>query len=149
MATKIVNGKEVTMSPAEEAAFEAERTPTLPQAKRLMRDKIARRRAAAEMGGFLHLAVRYDSDASELARIAILGERARTAKAAATAFSVNVIASDDSQTAMNANEFIALEVSAGDHFIACSAKARALRLAVNKAADVASVLAVDTEVGWP
>ena len=149
MAKKIVNGQLVDMDPAEEAAFEAGRTPTLNQARREMRDRIALRRLQAETSGYVHLTKRYDSRTADLARLSILAARARTAKAAASAFSVRVIASDDSESSMNADEVIALEVSAGDHFLGCSANARTLRQAVNAAADVAAVLAVDINAGWP
>jgi len=149
MTTKLVNGVSVDMDPAEAAAFEADRTPTLPQAKKLMRDRIAARRVVAEQGGFLHLTVRYNSDPQMLARIAIVAERARTAKTTATAFSINVIAADDTSGPMSADAYIALEKSAGDHFLACSDNAKTLRQAVNACTDVPSALAVNIEVGWP
>ena len=60
-----------------------------------------------------------------------------------------MVAADDSESNMNADEVIALEKSAGDHFVACAANARTLRQAVNNAADVASCLAVDVNAGWP
>ena len=146
---KLVNGELVDMTPEEAAAFEADRTPTLPQAKRAARLAIAARRAEAEHSGFLHAAVRYDSDALSLARIAVIAERARTAQAASAPLVVTMVAADDSQSNMNAAALIALEVSAGDHFVACSDNARVLRRAVNAAADLAAVTAVDLEVGWP
>ena len=146
---KMVNGVLLDMTPEEEAAFEAGRTPTLQQAKREMRARIAERRIVAEMAGFLHLTVRYASDGASLARMSVLAERARTAKAASEPFSVRVVSMDDGDTAMNANELLALEVSAGDHYVACSANARTLRQAVGNAADVAAVLAVDINAGWP
>jgi hypothetical protein len=149
MGKKIVNGQLVDMALDEEAAFEAGRTPTLQQAKRAAREQIALRRLQAETGGFAHLAVRYESKPANLSRIAILAERARTAKAASQSFTVRVTAEDDSDTAMNANEYIAYEVSAGNHFVACSDRARTLRQAVNAAADVAAVLAIDINAGWP
>lgn len=147
--SRIVNGQLVPMTPEEEAAFEADRTPTLPQARRLMRQRIAARRSLAEAGNFPHLGKGYESTAAALARLSILAQRARTAKAEATAFSVRMVAADDTETAMNADEVIALERSAGDYLIACSANARTLRQAVAAAADVPAVLAVDIEVGWP
>jgi len=146
---KLVNGVEVDMTPEEVIAFEAARTPTLPQARKLMRERIAARRVKAEQGGFLYLTARYDSDGNSLARLAVLASRAKTAKANNETVSVTLIAADDTQSQFNANELIALEVSAGDHFIACSANAKTLRQAVNQAVDVAAVLAVDLEVGWP
>jgi len=146
---KLLNGEEVEMTSEEVAAFEAARTPTLAQAKKAARKAISSRREKAETSGFLHLGVRYDSSSADLARMAVLGERARTAKATSESFSVRVAASDDSESNMNANEYIALEKSAGDHFVACSANARTLRQAVGNAADLAAVLAVDIESGWP
>jgi hypothetical protein len=147
--TKIVNGIPVEMTPQEEAAFEAARTPTLSDAKRAKKEAIADRRLQAETSGFRHLTVLYASKPQHLSRMAILAERARTAKAAAESFTVRVVAADDSETNMNANEYIALEKSAGDHFIACSANARTLRQAVNAAADLVAVLSIDIEAGWP
>jgi hypothetical protein len=141
------------MSAQEEADLEATRALTLPQAKRFMRQKIADRRLTAEQGGFKHTVASvttvYDSHGSDLARLSILASRARVAKAEAGAFSVRVVAADDSETAMNADELIALDRSAGDHFLACSANARTLRQAVNGSPDAASALSVDLEVGWP
>lgn len=149
MATKIVNGVVVDMTAQDAAEFEAARAPALPQAKREARERIAERRARAETGGFAHLTVRYDSRGPDLARLAILGARARAAKAAAQPFTVRMAAADESESAMNADELIALELSAGDHFVACSARARTLRQAVNTAVDVPAVLAVDIDIGWP
>lgn len=149
MATRMVNGSSVPMSPDEEAAFDAGRTPTLAQARRLMRLRIADRRALAESANFVHLGKAYGSGAADLARLSVLAERARAAKAAATPYSVRIVAADDSESAMNADEVIALEISAGDHFLACSANARVLRQAVAAAADVAAALSVDIGIGWP
>lgn len=150
MARKIVNGELVDMTPDEEAAFEAGRTLTLVQARREMRERIATRREIAEQGGFTHLTIVYSSRGADLARLSILAERARTAKAAAeNTWRARMVAADDSESNMNADEVIALEKSAGDHFVACAANARSLRQAVNAAADTASVLAVDINDGWP
>lgn len=147
--TKLINGVEVPLTPQEEAALEASRALTLPQTKRLMRDRIATRREQAESGSFAHLTKRYSSRGGDLGRLSVLAERARTAKAQASAYSVRMVATDDTEASFNADEVIALEVSAGDHFLACSANARTLRQAVNNAADAAAALAVDIEQGWP
>lgn len=150
MATKLVNGRETAMSQEEVDAFEASRSMTLPQAKRHMRDLIAQHRERAEQGGFTHSAVVYGSRGADLARLSILAQRARTAKAASdNAWRARMVAADDSESSMTADEVIALEKSAGDHFVACAANARTLRQAVNNAADVASCLAVDVNAGWP
>lgn len=150
MARKIVNGELVDMTPDEEAAFEAGRTLTLVQARREMRARIAERRGLAEQGGYLHLQVLYGSRGAELARLSVLAARARTAKAdGENTWRARMVAADDSESNMNADEVIALEKSAGDHFVACAANARSLRQAVNAASDTASVLAVDVNDGWP
>lgn len=150
MATKIVNGREAAMSSEEAEAFEASRSMTLPQARRYMRDLIAQHRERAEQGGFTHSAVVYGSRGADLARLSIMAQRARTAKADSDkAWRARMMAADDSESNMNADDVIALEKSAGDHFVACAANARTLRQAVNNAADVASCLAVDVNAGWP
>jgi hypothetical protein len=149
MTKKMLNGVEVDMDPAEAAEFEAGRTLTLPQAKKLAKALIAARRNMAETSGFLYLTTRYPSDGNGLSRTSILGERARTAKAASLPLVVSVIAMDDTSANMNANELIAMEVAAGDHLAACSENARVLRQAVNQAVDVAAVQAVNIEIGWP
>jgi DNA primase len=146
---KLVNGIEVEMTPAEAAEFEGTRTLTLPKAKQRVRDLIKQRRDQAETGGFAYLTLRYPSDGNSLARISILGERARTAKAASLPLVVSMIAMDDGASNFNANELIALEVAAGDHFAACSENAKVLRQAVNAAVDQATLDAVNIEIGWP
>jgi hypothetical protein len=151
MAMKLVNGVLVVMSDAELIAFEDSRTLTLAQAKREMRGRIDARREAAERAGFVlpSTGARYASSPAFFSRLAVLAARARTAKAAGEAFTVNVVAADDSQSNMSANEIIALELAAGDCLVACSANARTLRQAVGNAADVAAVFAVDINAGWP
>lgn len=146
MGKKLVNGELVDMDTTEEAAFEAARTLTLPLARRLMRQRIAERRSAAEGAGFLYLGVRYPSDAWSLARLGVL---ARRAAAQPAGFSVRVVALDDSETALNAAEMAAFDLAAGDHFLACSANARTLRQAVAAAADADAAQAVNIDVGWP
>ena len=149
MTKKLINGQLVDMGPAEEAAFDAARSLSLPQLKKILRARIAARRVQAENGGFVHLATVYASTGQDLARLTIIAQRARTAKAAAAAFSVRMVAVDESESAMSADEVIALEVSAGDHFVSCGANARTLRQAVNAAADEATAKAVDLDAGWP
>jgi hypothetical protein len=150
MATRLVNGIEIVMKPEESAAHDASRTPTLAQARRFMRERIAARREDAEAAGFLVAGTRFGSGAHEFARAALLGERARTAKAASQPFNVQILAADGTTTTnMNANELIAFEVAAADHLKACSDNARVLRQAVSDAADVVAVLAVNIDAGWP
>lgn len=151
MATKLLNGVVVEMGDAEYVAFEDSRTLTLVQARREMKARIETRRETAERSGFVLPATgaRYASSPAFFARLAVLAARARAAKAAGEAFSINVVAADDSQSNMNANELIALELAAGDFLAACSANSRTLRLAVISAVDAASCLAINIEVGWP
>ena len=97
MATKIVNGREAAMSSEEAEAFEASRSMTLPQARRYMRDLIAQHRERAEQGGFTHSAVVYGSRGADLARLSIMAQRARTAKADSDkAWRARMMAADDS-----------------------------------------------------
>lgn len=149
MAKKLLNGREVDMTVDEEAAFESMRSMSTPQAKKAMRDRLAARRIAAEHGGFAYLGLRYDSSDPALARLSLLGNRARTAKANSEAFSVSMTALDDSASNFSANEMIALEVAAGDHYVLCSANYKTLKQAVNGAADAAAALALDLDAGWP
>lgn len=149
MATKIVNGVPVPMDAAEEAAFEASRTPTLQKAKRDLRDRLAARLARAERSGFSFQTVRVASDGDMLARIAILAERARRAVADSEAITVRLVAEDDSALNLNRGEMLDLAKTAGDHFLACSANARTLRQAIAAAATLAEVEAVNINTGWP
>lgn len=147
MATKIVNGDLVVMTPDEEAAFEASRRPVLSVAKKLARDRIRDRRDQAEKS-FAYLGVRYDASAA--GRIAVL---ANAARASGNGFPVRFVGIDaqgnEAETGLSRAEMQAFETALATHLQACSANAVALRQAVNASADVAAVLAVDVEAGWP
>lgn len=143
MATIIRNGEVVEMTAEEEAAFEAERSPTLSQARRQARDRIRDRRELAERT-FPYAGARYDASAA--GRIAVLANAARISGAG---FPVRVIALDDSETGLSRAEYQAFEAALASHLQACSANAQALRQAVQAAADVAAVRAVDVDAGWP
>ena len=149
MATKLVNGVHVEMSPAEEAAFEAARTPTLAQAKRAAREALAARLIRAEQSSFAFQTGRVVSDAAMLSRIAIFAHRAQRAIADSETITVRIALEDGSTLNLNRQEMLDLAKAAGDHFIACSANARTLRQAIQAAATLAEVAAVDIESGWP
>jgi hypothetical protein len=144
MATKLVAGGEpVQMTAEEEAAFEALRGQTLPQAKRERREEIRRRRDLAELnfsyGGKVY-------SAAAAGRIAVL---ANAARASGTGFPVRFVAADDTETSLTRAEMQAFETALATHLQACSANSVTLRQAVNAAGDVAAVRAIDIEAGWP
>lgn len=143
MATKIVNDQVVQMSAEEEAAFEALRQVTLPQAKRAARERISDIRARAERK-FPYLGAWYD--ASTAGRIAVLANCARISGAG---FPVRVAALDETETNLSRAEMQAFEAALGAHLQACSAYANTLRQQVNACTTVAEVQAVDLEVGVP
>lgn len=143
MATKMVNGVLVEMTAEEEAAFEASRTPTLAQARRQWKDRIRDRRELAERT-FPYVGARYDASAA--GRIAVLANAARISGAG---FPVRVVALDDSETGLSRAEYQAFEAALATHLQLCSANAQALRQAVQAAADVAAVRAIDVDAGWP
>jgi hypothetical protein len=144
MATRMVNGESVVMTAEEEAAFEATRTPTLPQAKRAARERIRGLMEMAQRGGFVYAGARYDSRNAGM--IAILANQAR---AGAGGFPVRMIDLDDGEAALSRAEVQAMEAALDAHLKLCSANAKTLRDAVAAAADVAAVRAVDLEAGWP
>lgn len=144
MATKIVNGESIAMSADEEAAFEAERTPNLSQAKRAARARIRGLMETAQRGGFVYAGARYDSANAGL--VAILANQARVG---AGGFPVRMIDLDDGETALSRAEVQAMEAALDAHLKACSAHAKVLRDAVAAAVDVAAVRAIDIEAGWP
>lgn len=143
MATIIRNGEVVELTAEQEAEFEAQRAPTLAQARRLAKDRIRDSRELAERT-FPYGGARYDASAA--GRIAVLANAARISGAG---FPVRVIALDDSETGLSRAEMQAFEAALATHLQACSANAQALRQAVMAAADVAAVRAVDVDAGWP
>lgn len=149
MATRFVDGVPVEMSPAEEAVFEAARTPTLAQAKRAAREALAARLIRAEQSSFVFQTGRVVADAAMLSRIAILALRAQRAIADSETITVRIALEDGSTLNLNRQEMLDLAKAAGDHFIACSANARTLRQAINAANSLAEVYAVGIESGWP
>lgn len=122
---------------------------TLAQAKRDARDALAVRLIRAEQSSFAFQTGRVVADAAMLSRIAILALRAQRAIADSEAITVRIALEDGSTLNLNRQEMLDLAKAAGDHFIACSANARTLRQAINAAATLAEVYAVDIESGWP
>lgn len=149
MVAKLVNGRPVEMDAAEEAAFEAARTPTLAQAKRAAREALAARLVGAEQSSFTYQTGRIVSDPAMLSRIAILAHRAQRAIADSETITVRIALEDGSTLSLTRQEMLDLAKAAGDHFIACSANARTLRQAIQAATTLAEVAAVSLESGWP
>ena len=143
MATIIRNGEIITLTPEEEAAFEAVRTPTLSQARKAAKATIRDRRDQAERS-FPYLGVRYDASAA--GRIAVL---ANAARASGTGFPVRFVALDDSEVGLSRAEMQAFETALATHLQACSTNAKTLRDAVQAAATPQAVIAIDLDAGWP
>lgn len=153
MATKYVNGVPVVMTPAEEAAFEAERTPTLGQAKRDARRRVRNRQLQARANGFLYQAQRIDSDNDTLTDILVFEARGRRAKEDNETWAnpVRFQAADGSNINLSRQETLDLAKAAGDHLMVVNERARTLIQAINQAADNAAVAAAinDIDNGWP
>ena len=143
MATIQRNGEVVELTAEQEAALESSRTPTLQHARREWKDRIRARRELAERT-FPYAGARYDASAA--GRIAVLANAARISGAG---FPVRVVALDDTETGLSRAEMQAFEAALATHLQACSANAQSLRQAVQAAADVAAVRAVDVDAGWP
>lgn len=144
MATKLVAGGEpVEMSAEEEAVLEALR-PNLSQTKKAAKARIRDRMDQAQRNGFVYAGARYDS--ANAGRIAVLANQAR---AGAGGFPVRMIDIDGGDTGLSRAEIQAMELALDSHLKACSTNAKALLDAVNAAADVAAVRAINIEAGWP
>lgn len=121
----------------------------LTSAKQDARAAILARWAIAERAGVSFGGRVYSTDTDRLARISIYAARARRAKEDNVVFAVAVLAADDSANNLNRQELLDLEMAIGDRFKACADNAKTLRQAVNAAATVAEVLAIDINAGWP
>lgn len=146
---KLVNGVVIEMTPEEEAAFEADRTPTLPRAKRAKKHAIIAAWVKAERNGVVFQAKTVETGSDSLARLGVLARRARQAKDDGVPFPVSIVAADDSILNLSRAELLLLDQAVGDHFKACSDNAKALLQATRDAADLAAVAAVDESAGWP
>lgn len=132
-ATKLVNGELLSMSPQEEAAFEAARVPRLEDVQAQAHARIDELRAKVEAAGVVTGAKgqRIDTSAAGLARMALL------------------VASDDGKgddvqrPSADALKAVAVRIDA------CAARAAALHAQVDAAKDVQGVLAIDIDAGWP
>ena len=120
----------------------------LPQARRDKREEIEAKRLAAERAGIEFQAKTLPTDPDALARLAVLAQRAEIARRKGQTIQVRFPATDDTFLTLNANEVLDLMEATGDRFIALSQNARTLRQAVNAAATVADVLAINTDTGW-
>lgn len=145
---RMVNGVQVAMTADEIAAFELERTPTLAEAKRAKKAAILRRWEKSEASGVEYQSKTIETDVASLARLGVLARRARQAVADSESFSVAIVAADDSILNLSRTEILELDKVIGDKFKACADNAKTLRQAVNAAADLAAVAAVDISAGW-
>jgi hypothetical protein len=71
------------------------------------------------------------------------------AKSASQPFAITWTFADNSTAALGADEMIGLGSMVMAHVDACYAAARTLRSAIDRAADMAALLAIDLAAGWP
>lgn len=71
------------------------------------------------------------------------------AKSAAAPFEVTWTFADNSTADLDADEMISLGITAMAHVDACYSRARVLRAEIDAAADMAALLSINIEQGWP
>lgn len=91
----------------------------------------------------------FDSD--DAARLNITGAvvMAQVAIAANQPFSMSWKLANNTLVTLNAQQMIAVGLAAGTHVAACHARAQALGVAVQGAADHAALDAININIGWP
>lgn len=90
-------------------------------------------------------------DSNEVARSNITGAAlaATLSKSVDQPFSVNWTMLDNSVEALDADQMIGLALAVLAHVNACHDRARALRGQIDAATDMAELLAIDIQSGWP
>lgn len=133
-ATKLVNGELLSMTPQEEAAFEAARAPRLEDMQAQAHTRIDEVRAKVEAAGVATGAKgqRIDTSAAGLMRMALLA-----------------LGDDGKGGALSARPSAEALKAVAARIDACAARATALHAAVDAAKDVREVLAIDIDAGWP
>lgn len=114
-----------------------------------MREAVMRRRDRAEFSGCNTLLGRMDTDADSQRKINGSVTMALIAQAAGQPFSIDWTMADNSTVAHDGPAMIAAGVAVGMHVSACHENALALKAAVDAAADVVALAAIDIEEGWP
>lgn len=111
--------------------------------------KVKARRDAVIDGGAPTAIGVVDSDTLSRSNIsgAVLG--ALIAQSASAPFSIEWTAKDNSVHTLNAAQMIALGLAVLSHVNAAHDNARALRIEIEAAADVPTLLTIDIEAGWP
>ncbi len=142
---KLVNGQLVEMTPQEEAAFEAARLGTLPQAKQRMRASLSLRRRRAEAAGFDHLGSRFPSGANVVSAAALMA----AIDGQGGPFSISVETADGSIVTMNAAQYQAYRRALAGHVKACSDRASTALQAIAAAQTPQEAVSVDIDSGWP
>lgn len=91
----------------------------------------------------------FDSD--DTARLNITGAvvMAQVAIAAGSPFSMSWKLANNSIVTLNATQMISVGIAAGTHVAACHARAQALGISVQGAADHTALDAIDLNAGWP
>lgn len=92
-------------------------------------------------------AVDSDSEARSNISGAVIG--ALVAKQAGASYSITWTLLDNSTATLNADQTIAMGIAVLAHVDACHERARQLRSAIESAANMAELLAIDVTAGWP
>lgn len=90
-----------------------------------------------------------DSDEAGRANVSGAALGALIAKSAGAPYSVTWTMLDNSTQTLDADGMIAMALAVLLHVNNCHARARELRVAIETAADMAALLAIDISAGWP
>lgn len=92
---------------------------------------------------------RVDSDEASRLNISGAVQAALIAQAAGESFAIDWTMADNSVVSHNGSAMVAMGLAVASYVSACHEAARLLRVAIEDAADLAAVEAIDIEVGWP
>lgn len=106
-------------------------------------------RDVCESGGAATPLGTVDSDPVSIGRITGAVVMAQVALSAEAPFSIDWTMADNSVVAHDAAAMIAMGVAVGAHVDAVHARARTLRAALDEAASIAALDAIDITTGWP
>ena len=142
---KNVNGVNIQMTPAEEADFEASRTPSLAQAKSDLRARLRRRRQQAEAAGITVGAHPVPTDSEFVARLRSLKEWSDDN----TGEAIQVERANGAFVSLTRAQLIAVAKAVAAHMRDCNEVEAAKATAVAALPDLAAVRAYDVDAGWP
>lgn len=123
--------------------------PELAEAKTRLWNEVKAARARHEEGGCATSLGRVDTDADSQRKVSGSVQMAMIAHAAGAPFEIMWTMQDNSEVPHDAAAMIAMGLAVGGHVSACHAAARSLWTAIDAAADLAAVDAIDINQGWP